>query len=133
MDKPLSIDRLPAEVGLFPAPIPKLITCLFWSFNFPPTPPPTQRKNKQTNPKKVRKKNTQTDLPLSPVSRLGSFLLKEKETKTKTRKQTEPAFPPQPLAPQASRSWRVCGPAEVSTGAASRPSLGFQKKGKNNP
>lgn len=47
MDKPLSIDRLPREVSLYPAPIAQLITRLFfWSFNFPPTP--TQRKNKQT-------------------------------------------------------------------------------------
>lgn len=48
MDKPLSIDRLSREVGLFPqAPTTKLITRpLFWIFNFLPTP--TQKK-KQTH------------------------------------------------------------------------------------
>lgn len=44
MNKPLSIDQLPREVCLFPAPIAKLITRhFFWSFNFPPTPPPPKK------------------------------------------------------------------------------------------
>lgn len=59
MDKPLSIDRLPPEVGLFPARIAKLITCpLYWSFNFPPTLHPEKTNKSQ---KTARKENTQTD------------------------------------------------------------------------
>lgn len=59
MDKPPSIDRLPPEVGLFPARIAKLITCpVYRSFNFPPTLHPEKKKIQK---KTARKENTQTD------------------------------------------------------------------------
>lgn len=115
MDKPPSIDRLPPEVGLFPARIAKLITCpLYWSFNFPPTLHP-----EKTNPKKQQERKTPKQISSSPSSDPVHFFQK----KNKNKNQSEPAFPPRRRGAGIEQvTARVPSLGEVPTRAGSRPS-----------